>query len=97
VDGRKLVFTIGKPGILWKLDRQTGQFLGHKETVFQNIFDSIDQKTGAPNYRGDLAFVGDLDRSFRAFDVRSGKILWQTRQGTSVLNWRRTREKGSTP
>ena len=33
---------------------------------------------------GDLAFVGDLDRNFRAFDVRSGKILWQTRLGTSV-------------
>ena len=42
LDGRKLVFTIGKPGILWKLDRQTGEFLGHKETIFQNIFESID-------------------------------------------------------
>ena len=38
--GGKLVFTIGKPGILWKLDRRTGEFLGYKETVFQNIFDS---------------------------------------------------------
>ena len=47
-------FTIGKPGILWKLDRQTGQFIGHKETVFQNIFDSIDPKTGTPTYRGDI-------------------------------------------
>ena len=27
MDGRKLLFTIGKPGILWKLDRETGQFL----------------------------------------------------------------------
>jgi alcohol dehydrogenase (cytochrome c) len=33
--GRNLVFTIGKDGILWKLDRKTGQYLGHKETVFQ--------------------------------------------------------------
>ena len=53
-NGRKLVLTTGKPGILWKLDRQTGQYIGHKETVFQNIFDSIDPKTGTPTYRGDI-------------------------------------------
>ncbi|MEQ1731482.1 MAG: PQQ-binding-like beta-propeller repeat protein, partial [Vicinamibacterales bacterium] len=47
VDGRKLVFTIGKPGVLWKLDRQTGEFLGFKETLFQNVFDTIDPRTGA--------------------------------------------------
>ena len=55
VGGRQLVFAIGKPGILWKLDRQTGQFLAHKETVFQNIFSWIDPKTGVPTYRGDIA------------------------------------------
>jgi alcohol dehydrogenase (cytochrome c) len=54
IDQRKLLFTIGKPGILWKIDRQTGEFLGHKETVFQNLFSSIDSKTGEPRYRSDL-------------------------------------------
>ncbi len=53
-NGRKLSFSTGKPGILWKLDRQTGQYIGHKETVFQNIFESIDPKTGTPTYRGDI-------------------------------------------
>jgi alcohol dehydrogenase (cytochrome c) len=33
---------------------------------------------------GGVAFVGDLDRYFKAVDVRTGKILWQTRLATSV-------------
>ena len=36
-----LLFTVGKDGILWKLDRKTGQYLGHKETVFQNVWDEL--------------------------------------------------------
>jgi alcohol dehydrogenase (cytochrome c) len=36
---------------------------------------------------GDIAFAGDLDRTFRAFDVRTGAILWQTRLGTSVQGY----------
>jgi alcohol dehydrogenase (cytochrome c) len=54
LDGRKLLFTVGKPGILWKIDRENGQFLGHKETVYQNLFVNIDAKTGEPTYRSDI-------------------------------------------
>ena len=33
---------------------------------------------------GGIGFVGDMDRYFRAVDVKSGKVLWETRLGTSV-------------
>ena len=56
--GRKALFTIGKHGILWKLDRETGAFLGHVETVFQNVFERIDPDTGAVTYRQDIADAG---------------------------------------
>ena len=51
---QKYVFSAGKAGILWKLDRGTGKYLGHKEMVFQNVYDSIDPKTGEPHYRNDI-------------------------------------------
>jgi len=52
--GQNLVFTVGKDGILWKLDRKTGKFLDYKETVYQNVFDNIDKKTGEVHYRNDI-------------------------------------------
>jgi alcohol dehydrogenase (cytochrome c) len=177
---QKTLMTIGKAGILWKLDRVTGKFIDARETVFQNIWDDIDRKTGMPRYRkdivdqkveqwlsscpgpegghdwqatsyhqptdtliiplsqscvfmlgngsqtyfempgsdgnmgrlsayrtadlkplwsfqqrapfltsvvstaGNVAFVGDFDRIFRAVDVTTGKTLWKTRLGTTV-------------
>ena len=40
--------------------------------------------TGVLTTAGGVGFVGDLDRTFRAFDVKTGETLWQTRLGTSV-------------
>jgi len=52
--GQNYVFSAGKAGILWKLDRKTGKYIGHKEMVFQNVYDSIDPRTGEPHYRNDI-------------------------------------------
>jgi alcohol dehydrogenase (cytochrome c) len=54
-DGNQnLLFTVGKDGVLWKLDRKTGKYLAHKETVFQNVWSSFDPQTGRPKYRQDI-------------------------------------------
>ena len=53
IGDRKTLFTIGKAGILWKLDRKTGEFIGEKETIFQNIF-NVNEKTGRLTYRPDI-------------------------------------------
>ena len=54
VDGRPVVLSIGKNGILWKLDRRDGTFLDLKETVYQDIFEEIDRQEGWVRYREDI-------------------------------------------
>ena len=60
IDNQPVLLQIGKHGILWKLDRRDGRFLGLKETVFQNILE-LDYETGASTYRPDIrdARVGE--------------------------------------
>jgi alcohol dehydrogenase (cytochrome c) len=54
IDGERSLYTIGKPGILWKLNRESGEYLNHTETIFQNVYSSIDPETGRPTYRQDI-------------------------------------------
>jgi len=60
--GEQWLFTIGKDGILWKLDRRTGAFVDLRETVYQDIFESIDRTTGRLEYRQDIHDAGVGDR-----------------------------------
>lgn len=57
-NGKRLVLSMGKAGVFWKLDRETGEFLLHKETIYQDIFDYIDPQTGLVLYREDIASAG---------------------------------------
>jgi alcohol dehydrogenase (cytochrome c) len=40
--------------------------------------------TGIISTAGGVAFAGDLDRMFRAFDASTGRILWETRLPAAV-------------
>lgn len=52
-DGRSSVFTMGKLGILWELDRLTGKFLSVHDLGYQNLLD-VDRKTGKATYRPEM-------------------------------------------
>jgi alcohol dehydrogenase (cytochrome c) len=76
IGAQKVVFNIGKAGILWKLDRKTGDFIGAKETVYQNVFDRIDAKTGKPTYRADI-MEQKTDEWIQACPSTEGGHNWQ--------------------
>ncbi|MEM6581561.1 MAG: PQQ-binding-like beta-propeller repeat protein [Pseudomonadota bacterium] len=61
LNGTPIVVTIGKDGLLWKLDRETGEYLDVTETLPQTIYADIDKATGKVTYREDIlsAKVGD--------------------------------------
>lgn len=61
VEGVPTLLTMGKYGILWKLDRRDGSFLGLKDSGIQNAFADVDPETGAVRYRDDIqrARAGD--------------------------------------
>ena len=52
--GEPYLFTIGKSGILWKLNRRSGEFQGLRETTYQNVFSNINLETGEVRYREDI-------------------------------------------
>ncbi len=70
------LFTIGKAGVLWKIDRKTGKFLGYKHTVFQNVFEKIDPERGIPTYRADIVDQ-KLDEWLTVCPSTEGGHNWQ--------------------
>ncbi|MFK7977040.1 MAG: PQQ-binding-like beta-propeller repeat protein [Halioglobus sp.] len=57
VDDEKSLFTVGKDGILWQLDRRTGAYIDMVETLPQNVFESVDRENGRVRYREDIRNV----------------------------------------
>jgi alcohol dehydrogenase (cytochrome c) len=49
-DGKSSVFSMGKLGILWELDRKSGRFLKAADLGYQTLVD-VDPRTGRADYR----------------------------------------------
>ena len=45
IDGIPTLLTVGKDGILWKLNRQTGDYIDLLDTMDQTIFE-VDREIG---------------------------------------------------
>jgi alcohol dehydrogenase (cytochrome c) len=76
IGGRKVSFNAGKTGILWKLDRTDGTYLGHTEMVKQDVWASIDPETGVPTYRQDILNM-QMDKPIRVCPSTEGGHNWQ--------------------
>ena len=75
-EGKKLAFAIGKTGILWKLDRETGKYLGHVDTVNQDLVTNIDA-VGKVTYRPDI-MNAKLGQLMHSCPTANGGHSWQS-------------------
>jgi alcohol dehydrogenase (cytochrome c) len=68
-------------------DGNVGKLLAIDVTNMKEMW-SRDQRvpylTAALSTGGGIVFIGDLDRNFRALDVKTGEELWKVRLETSV-------------
>ena len=76
INGTPVVLTVGKDGILWKLNRDTGEYLGLLDTMDQTIF-NVDKATGMLTYRADIADAGIGD-TYTACPGIYGGHNWQS-------------------
>ncbi len=73
---RKVIYLLGKPGILWAFDRQTGEHLWNsQQVIYQNIYDRIDPETGAITINEDLIPTAIGDTRLVCPGHRGGKMF----------------------
>jgi len=76
IDGEQALLTVGKDGILWKLNRATGEYLDLLDTMGQTIF-SVDRETGRLTYREDIA-TANIGDTYTACPGIYGGHNWQS-------------------
>ena len=76
IDGEQTLLTVGKDGILWKLNRATGEYLDLLDTMGQTIF-SVDRETGRLTYREDIA-TANIGDTYTACPGIYGGHNWQS-------------------
>ena len=75
---RKVVTGIpGKTGVVYTLDRETGEFLWATPTVTQNVINGIDGATGAVTENSEVVFTGDGQQVLACPTLVGGKD-WET-------------------
>ncbi len=72
----KYMVTVGKDGILWKLDRRSGKFVDFTEMLPQNIFEPLNKRTGRLKYRADILNAG-IDTTVSVCPSIYGGHNWQ--------------------
>jgi alcohol dehydrogenase (cytochrome c) len=76
IDGQETLLTVGKDGIVWKLDRATGAYIDLLDTMNQTIFE-VDRERGSLAYRADIASAGIGD-TYTACPGIYGGHNWQS-------------------
>ena len=75
IGDQKVSFSAGKAGVLWKLDRRTGKYLGHQEMVHQNVWTKFDAD-GTPHYRTDILEM-QMNKPINICPSTEGGKNWQ--------------------